>query len=57
VTKRWRKSRRSNSGGNCVEVADTLDALRDSKNPSGGVLTIDRRTFVRFLEAVKADLL
>jgi len=36
----WRKSTFSGSnGGNCVEVARTLGALRDSKNPSGPVLT------------------
>jgi hypothetical protein len=36
----WRKSSFSGSnGGNCVEVASTLGALRDSKNPSGPVLT------------------
>jgi hypothetical protein len=35
----WRKSSFSGSnGGNCVEVANTLVALRDSKNP-GPVLT------------------
>ncbi|HEX6354049.1 DUF397 domain-containing protein [Actinophytocola sp.] len=34
----WRKSSFSGSnGGSCVEVANTLDALRDSKNP-GSVL-------------------
>lgn len=36
----WRKSSFSGSnGGDCVEVANTLSALRDSKNPSGPVLT------------------
>lgn len=36
----WCKSSFSGSnGGNCVEVASTLGALRDSKNPSGPVLT------------------
>lgn len=37
----WRKSSRSSSGGNeCVEVAFVagVTALRDSKNPDGGVL-------------------
>jgi hypothetical protein len=33
--KRWKKSTRSTGGANnCVEVAHTLDAVRDSKNPS-----------------------
>jgi hypothetical protein len=36
----WRKSSFSGSnGGSCVEVANTLGALRDSKNPTGPVLT------------------
>jgi hypothetical protein len=36
----WAKSSFSGSnGGSCVEVASTLGALRDSKNPSGPVLT------------------
>jgi Domain of unknown function (DUF397) len=39
----WRKSSRSNGAGNaCVEVAFVPDAtaLRDSKNPDGGVLVL-----------------
>jgi hypothetical protein len=36
----WTKSSFSGSnGGDCVEVASTLGALRDSKSPSGPVLT------------------
>jgi hypothetical protein len=31
---RWKKSTRSAGANNCVEVAHTLDAVRDSKNPS-----------------------
>jgi hypothetical protein len=37
----WRKSTRSGSSGNCVEVADNLPgvvAVRDSKNPAGPAL-------------------
>jgi hypothetical protein len=35
----WRKSSYSSSnGGNCVEIAPHLGALRDSKNPAGPVL-------------------
>lgn len=41
-TVRWRKSSRSGgNNGNCVEVAHTFDAVRDSKNPAGGVLRVD----------------
>jgi hypothetical protein len=49
---RWRKS--SFSGGNngdCVEVANTLDALRDSKNPDGPPL---RAGLDGLLQAAKA---
>lgn len=31
--RRWKKSSRSEGTDNCVEVAHTLDALRDTKNP------------------------
>ena len=52
----WRKSSRSSGqGGNCVEVAfvGKLTALRDSKNPHGGVLLFDERCWQRFLSAAK----
>lgn len=39
-TPRWRKSTRSSQAGDCVELANTLDALRDGKNPTGPVLTV-----------------
>lgn len=34
----WRKSTFSGEQGACVEVSNTLDGLRDSKCPHGGVL-------------------
>ena len=34
----WRKSSKSESGGQCVEVRSDLAALRDSKNPAGPAL-------------------
>jgi hypothetical protein len=38
----WRKSRRSGGeGGNCIELINTLDAVRDSKNPSGPALNVN----------------
>jgi hypothetical protein len=40
---RWRKSSYSSEDGACIEVAHTLDALRDSKNPDGPVLRGDVR--------------
>lgn len=43
----WRKSSYSGGdNGNCVEVHGTLDAVRDSKNPDGPVLTVDLRAFI-----------
>ncbi|MQA10413.1 MAG: DUF397 domain-containing protein [Pseudonocardiaceae bacterium] len=49
---RWRKSSRSGDGGqdNCVEVAftGTAIAVRDSKNPSGPVVVIDRTHWLTF---------
>ncbi|MDQ3790753.1 MAG: DUF397 domain-containing protein [Actinomycetota bacterium] len=37
----WRKSRRSGSGGDCVEVRGDLRAVRDSKSPTA-VLPVSR---------------
>ncbi|HEX3784331.1 MAG TPA: DUF397 domain-containing protein [Pseudonocardiaceae bacterium] len=38
----WRKSSYSGSdNGDCVELAGTLDMLRDSKNPAGPALRAD----------------
>jgi hypothetical protein len=49
VPHRWRKSSRSNQETNCVELAHTLDRVRDSKNPDGPVLTAN-------LDALLTDL-
>ncbi|MCP2267739.1 DUF397 domain-containing protein [Actinokineospora diospyrosa] len=49
VTLRFKKSSRSGSHTNCVEVAHTLSHLRDSKNPQGPVLTGDVRALLRSL--------
>lgn len=53
----WRKS--SYSGGEtgqCVEVAQApaLVGIRDSKNPEGGHLALDRAAFGGLLARVKA---
>jgi hypothetical protein len=50
---RWRKSSHSSGVETCVELAHGLDAVRDSKNPSGPVLngSVDVLLF-----AVKAGL-
>ncbi|WP_019631432.1 DUF397 domain-containing protein [Actinomadura atramentaria] len=40
----WRKSTRSNDGGDCVEVRNTQPSVnvRDSKNPDGPIITVPR---------------
>lgn len=38
VPQRWKKSTRSSSNTNCVEVRHDLAAVRDSKNPGGPML-------------------
>lgn len=53
----WRKSERSNNGGNCVEVARNLPgivAVRDSKNASGPSLVLSRSDWSAFLEGVQS---
>jgi len=42
----WRKSSFSDTGNGCVEIACTLGAVRDSKNPDGPRLIIDTRALV-----------
>ncbi|GGM49293.1 hypothetical protein GCM10011608_37840 [Micromonospora sonchi] len=54
----WRKSSRSNNGGNCVEVADNLPGvvgLRDSKDPSGPVLAFSPAAWTAFVTGVQRD--
>ena len=47
----WRKSTRSATSGACIEIAQPgpIVAIRDSKNPTGGHLTIRPATFGAFL--------
>jgi hypothetical protein len=49
----WRKSTYSgDQGGQCLEVAETPEAtvaIRDSKNPTGPMLTLDPATFTTFI--------
>jgi Domain of unknown function (DUF397) len=51
----WRKSSRSGNGGNgnCVEVAfaESVVAVRDSKKPDAGMLTLPQSAWTTFLTA------
>ncbi|HEY3752795.1 MAG TPA: DUF397 domain-containing protein [Pseudonocardiaceae bacterium] len=48
---RWRKAGRSQNTSNCVEIAHSLDQLRDSKNATGPVLRADIRALVADIRA------
>lgn len=52
----WRKSTRSNSDQECVEVAQVSAAVgvRDSKNPGGGHIAMERAAFGDLLAKAKA---
>lgn len=53
----WRKSKRSNNGGACVEVASNLPgivAVRDSKDQEGPALTFGPADWSAFLAGVQA---
>lgn len=47
----WRKSSRSTSEGNCVEIAQSRirAGVRDSKNPDGPILTFPAAALSTFL--------
>lgn len=45
----WRTSSRSENGANCVELRNTLDEIRDSKNATGPTLCADVRALTRMI--------
>jgi hypothetical protein len=55
----WRKSSYSNgSGGDCVEVCDAhtgVVPVRDSKVPSGPVLTVTAPAWTSFVTSLKSE--
>jgi hypothetical protein len=52
----WLKSSRSGNQADCVELGRTPDdaAIRDSKNPTGPMLTFSPERLVDFIASVKA---
>ncbi|MCP2164562.1 protein of unknown function (DUF397) [Goodfellowiella coeruleoviolacea] len=55
----WRKSSFSGGAGQCVELAHntTQIAVRDSKNPTGPMLTFAQTELIRLISALKTDRL
>lgn len=56
INTEWRKSSRSTSEANCVEVAVTHEAIgvRDTKSRDQGLLTVTPRAWHAFLAAQQA---
>lgn len=54
ITSEWRKSTRSGSTGQCVEVrrCGLMIEVRDSKDPSGPTLGFTEPEFAAFLQGV-----
>lgn len=48
---RWRKASYSAQGNGCVELANTLDRVRDSKNATGPVLKANLPALIAHLKA------
>lgn len=51
----WIKARRSNSGGDCVEMRRNGQAVqvRDSKHADGEILTVDPSQFAAWVNAAR----
>jgi hypothetical protein len=54
MTMVWRKSSKSTSQTNCVELSNT-GAVRDSKNPNGPILTVDLSAFLAAIKAGRPE--
>ena len=53
----WRKARRSQNNGGCVEIAANIPevvAVRDSKRPDEGAHVVRRDVFAAFVSDVKS---
>lgn len=51
----WFKSSYSAQQSNCVELAEDLDGIRDSKDPDGSRLKVDARSLIRAVKAGRFD--
>lgn len=51
MNRHWRKASRSSQNQNCVELPNTLDAIRDSKN--GQILLLSHQSIAHLLITVK----
>lgn len=54
MTTRWRKASFSGNQGNCVEIAGTLDEVRDSK-ATARTVGVPLESFETFVRHVKDD--
>ncbi len=56
TTLKWKKSTRSNAGGDCVEVAapPQVVMVRDSKDRQGPVLSFTAGQWTGFVRGIKA---
>ncbi|HEV8560995.1 MAG TPA: DUF397 domain-containing protein [Actinophytocola sp.] len=52
---RWRKSTYSGLESDCIELASTLDAIRDSKNPGDCLRVARLGTFIQAIKSGAVD--